>query len=58
MTTIDNEIRDEADASPRCCRCGHPLWAPQSITRGHCEACEPPSPEHLAWIARKAGGTA
>lgn len=25
--------------APAICFCGHPLWAPQSIERGYCEAC-------------------
>jgi hypothetical protein len=25
--------------TPSCEVCGHPLWAPKSIERAHCEAC-------------------
>ncbi len=28
-----------AQPQPGHCACGQPLWAPQSLDRGHCEHC-------------------
>ena len=51
--TVDEEHRcdacDEEHLEAACAYCDHPLWAPESVTRGYCDACRiehglPPTP--------------
>jgi hypothetical protein len=44
--------------TPGCERCGHPLWASQSVCRGRCEACHiattGQSTAHTEWMTGQA----